>query len=184
MFDVLFDVIQEECIIYLLKNKKILDKFLFTNKQDLSNHLPHYLDTLLLRNKITIKDIESIFWIYGPGKFSSCRIISVFVKIIKLFNQDIKIYTIDKFSYLGWKDQSIVILKSDGNKYFVAEVKKHLLSSKPILINESELKSFIKKQNKNNIIYDLSNEQLIIDSLPSFKEVNENFELKYFKPVC
>lgn len=184
MFKILLDVIQEECFIYLIKNKKIFDKISFINQQNLSNHLPLYINSLLTSNKITIEDIKCIFWVYGPGKFSSCRIVSIFIKTIKLVKPDIKIYTIDKFSYLGWNDKSLVILKSDGDKYFVANVKNHELSNEPILIKENELKSFIEKQDKKNIIYDFNNEQLIIDSLIAFKEVDENFELKYFKPVC
>lgn len=54
----------------------------------------------------------------------------------------------------------------------------------PQLLTAEQLVQYIKTHQGISKVYESDNLELIISKLKEFKEVDENFELEYFKPAC
>lgn len=54
----------------------------------------------------------------------------------------------------------------------------------PQLVTPEQLTLLIDENSEIERVCESNNQALIIKKLPFFKEVDENFELEYFKPAC
>ena len=184
-YQLVIDAIADQCYIYLLSNNSIIDVVRFKNEKNLSTNLSKIIHDLFEKYKINYTVLSKIYWVYGPGKFSSCRIVSIFAKTLKSISYNLEILTIDKFAYLATNNKCLVILESDANKYFIGFVNDGKLISEPKLVTVEMLEQ-IKSipNNEYELIYDNDNFSNVLNVLNRFKEVNEDYKLPYFKPPC
>ncbi len=184
-YQLVIDAIGEICYIYLLFEFKILDTLEFLNEKNLSINLMDKVKYLFEKHNIDYKVISNIFWVYGPGKFSSARIVSTFVKTIKLVSPNMQLHTIDKFEYLAKDNKNLVILKSDAKKYFICFTNLGKKISDPILVDEQKINEIVNIPNQEyELVFDNDNKDNLINALSRFKIIDENYELEYFKPPC
>lgn len=183
-YSILLNATSDITLIYLIKNdQKIIDKVKYNNHQDLSYKLIEYINSLITKNDLTIKDIKKWYLVYGPGKFSAMRICSTTLKSISYINQN-QLYIIDKFNFMKTPN-CICIVKSDGNKSFICEYKNDLQQDDVRLVDNQYLNNVIERSHLTPIYDDQEmTDQQIINKLVDFEPSDENFDLKYLKSAC
>lgn len=78
---ILINANDNESHLYLIADhKKIACYNHYTNNKDLSFKLTAYIDLLLKNNDLEVNDIDAIYLVTGPGKFSAMRICATFAK--------------------------------------------------------------------------------------------------------
>lgn len=177
----LIDATGQYCYLYLILGNTIIAKSKHENQNNLSYSLALYIRRLCIKKTFSINDINKIYLVYGPGKFSAMRISSVATKIISYLN-NAKIFILDKLKYLS-VDNCYCIVKSDGKKSFAIEYRNGYEQDSPRLIDDQYINEFIKDKSL-KIIYDNDNEYNVINKLKDFKEVDNEFLLEYWKPAC
>ncbi len=177
---IVLDVISTQSYIYLVVNNEIKQLDVYENKNNLSNNLIGYINTILLSHQYTLQSINKIYLVYGPGKFSAMRIATTVAKTLSLLNRS-KLYIIDKFDYLNASDGWVVI-KSDGTKSFICHYSNNQKDTQPQLVDDSEVKNYI---NADEIVtYESDNQHNLLRKLNMFQEVDCDFELEYLKKPC
>lgn len=179
-FSILIDATSESTFLHLINKNKIIDHFNKQNNKDLSFSLIKYIDDFLKKNKVSFSDLNKIYLIYGPGKFSAMRIALIVSQTI-CFVYGTELYVANKFDYYASGD-CICIINSDGNKYFVAKYINNMMHGDPKLVSKQEMDEILKNNNdliiyENNIFNDIS-------KLDKFSLVNDEFELEYYKKPC
>lgn len=183
-YQLVIDAIANDCYIYLLSDHNIVDVLKFKNEKNLSTNLMTQVDVLFKRHKFDYTLISKIYWVYGPGKFSSSRIVSVFAKTLKTISHNLSILVLDKFLYLANNNKSLVVLESDANKYFICFVENGSHVNKPMLIDKSQLDQILNIPNQDyEIIFDNDNFNNVLNVIDRFQLVDEDYTLEYFKPV-
>ena len=177
---VVLDVTSNNSYIALIVNQTLKQFYIYENKNNLSDSLIEYISAILNKEKLNLKDINNIYLVYGPGKFSAMRIGATVAKTLCLLN-GAKLFIADKFDYLceahGW-----VVVKSDGSKSFICHYSNSQKDTIPQLVEDSEINQYIKANE--TVIYESDNRNNIITKLPIFKQVDYNFELEYLKKPC
>lgn len=180
---ILIDACTDQTFLYLIKDKKIvLDQAKYDNNKDLSYKLSEYLFALVSKNNFEIEDINQLFLVTGPGKFSGMRIGSVAVKLWKMIFP-ITLYICNRFDYLA-EDDSIVVIEADGKKFFYCQYIDGKRYTTPTLVDHKQLHAFLKQYKKTKVIYDTDKHDFSLAKLAKFKVTNEDFILEYFKPAC
>ncbi|MGL4950542.1 MAG: hypothetical protein ACRC4M_01725, partial [Mycoplasma sp.] len=169
--------------LHLIQNKdSILESTIHINNNDLSHSLADYIKTLLKKHNIEGSQLNDIYLVYGPGKFSAMRISSVVAKTLSFLFKS-KLYILDRFDYYSL-DDCICILKSDGGKSFLYEFKNGSKVKEPVLINDIDIKEFVASNKSQIFVYENDNASLVLNKLNRFKEVNDEFTLEYLKDPC
>ncbi len=174
------DVTSAHAYIFLLVNQEIKQFDTHENKNNLSDNLIEYIDSILHKNKYSLHDINKIYLVYGPGKFSAMRIAATVTKTLCLLNQA-QLYIIDKFDYFS-EPNSWVVIKSDGSKSFICHYTNNKKDAKPKLVEDSTINEYINTDKA--VIYESNNKHQLINKLQSFKLVDYDFTLEYLKKPC
>lgn len=171
--------------IYIIKDENlIVYEAHYLNEKNLSHKLVEYIEICFRDLNIWYKDINKIFLVYGPGKFSAMRISSILVKIWNYIFKP-EIYIINKLFYIAKSFECICVVEADGNKFYASKYIDCNESIDPKLLNKDELEEFLKKEKNSVIYYDCSDEvNDISNRLSRFKKVDPNFILDYHKPPC
>ncbi len=176
---VVLDVTSNNSYIALIVNQTLKQFDIYENKNNLSDSLIEYISHILSKQNLALKDINNIYLVYGPGKFSAMRIGATVAKSLSLLNKS-NLYIIDKFDYIsstnGW-----VVVKSDGNKSFICHYSNNKKDTTPQLVEDSRIKDHVGNE---QVIYESDNKDNIINKLPLFKKVDYTFELEYLKKPC
>ncbi|MGL4952107.1 MAG: hypothetical protein ACRC4L_03945 [Mycoplasma sp.] len=180
---IIIDATSQFTHLHLILNKnELLETTTYTNNNDLSYMLSKYISKMLIDNAFKKNNLKQIYLVYGPGKFSAMRICTTVSKTWSLL-LGADLYIIDRFDYYS-NDNCICVLKSDGNKSFVLEYQNGNRVGEPLLMKNDDLNSFIENHDQSDFVYESSNETKVIEKLPLFKKVDEDFELKYLRAAC
>lgn len=94
------DTSSEICGVALLENENLIDDNSLNNGRTHSENLMPLIDEILKRNNLTLKDIELISCVVGPGSFTGIRIGVATVKAIAEVN-NIKIAEVTSLEVLA-----------------------------------------------------------------------------------
>lgn len=185
-YQFLLDATGKYTNIYIIKdNNSIVYEAHYLNEKNLSYELTHYIETSFKELNIWYKDINQIFLVYGPGKFSAMRISSILIKTWATIFKP-QIYIINKLFYMAKTFGCVCIVHADGNKHYVS---KYLLPIKKndsiLLLNNDELKKYL-ENNSDLVTYfdELDEVDDISNRLLRFTKTDSNFTLDYHKPPC
>lgn len=113
--------------IALAKNNLIVDKYFNTNsKKSLANLIPQ-IKKLLFKNKLSIKDINLIATIKGPGSFTGIRIALATLKgLAATINSKVitfNTFEVMSYPYLNKNKVVVCLVRAARNKFFVSAYK-------------------------------------------------------------
>lgn len=131
------------------KNELISSKTIATNRnmsEIFVNEIKIFLKEINIDNNNFNSYINEIYLVNGPGSFTSIKLQSVFVNLIKSFFSEIQLYTIDSCTIQRTLDRCICVVDSRGNKMY-AKIFLGNKKSKIIIANISDLNDFSKKYN-------------------------------------
>lgn len=150
------------------------------------------INKILLRNKLTMKDINAIIVANGPGSYTGIRTTLTFAKIAS-FVLKIPVYIL---SSLAIKQKinfdSIVLINARCNRSYIAIFHKNKYLLKDQIMNNEKIKKYIKKYKKYYLIGDIDFLNLKIknkkiDILNNmyylFKKKKPIYDVNLIKPV-
>lgn len=160
----------------LFKDNGIISSKRIHTNRNMTEILIDEIKVFLYENKISNIDIpnkiKSIYIVSGPGSFTSIKLESVFVNLLKCFFEKINIFSIDSCSIQRDKERCICVVDSRGNKSY-AKLFLKKIESKIIIINNDNLKLFSEKYKIPIIdsINDYNIQECFIKNKDHFKKV-------------
>ncbi|WP_330463473.1 tRNA (adenosine(37)-N6)-threonylcarbamoyltransferase complex ATPase subunit type 1 TsaE [Metamycoplasma gateae] len=166
----------DDFFVALVENEKIVDHIILKKLVKKTDHFFETIDEILIRNKISINDLNVIYTTKGPGSFTGSRLGFSFAstnKILQRFvnNNDLQIKLSPTYD-LFFKQLNLDKIYIKANKY-----KAYKISKSGVNVN-IELSDEIEKINNfdySKIIYDFSS---YVDIFSDVKDVQEE-ELVY-----
>lgn len=184
-YQFLLDVTGKYANIYIIKEENsIIYEAHYLNEKNLSHKLTEYIEISFRELNISYPDINKIYLVYGPGKFSGMRISSILVRTWSCIFKP-EIYIINKLFYIAKSFPCICVVEADGNKFYATKYSDAIQNNDLVLFDNEELKNFLKKEMSSIIYYDRLDEVNDISArLHRFKEDDGDFVLDYHKPPC
>ncbi|ALD66076.1 tRNA (adenosine(37)-N6)-threonylcarbamoyltransferase complex dimerization subunit type 1 TsaB [Spiroplasma cantharicola] len=113
------DTSNNKLIIILEKNNEIIDSFFLDNQIRISDITINELNNLLKNNRLTIKDIDNLYVIKGPGSYTGVRVGITIVKTLKTLNNKFKIYVLSSLAFQASTKKVISILDAKGKNIYL-----------------------------------------------------------------
>lgn len=152
MYSLLIDTHSNELVLVLYKDKEQIDIIEEKNIVKQSTIAMPFLEELLNRNNTTIKEIEEVIVVQGPGSFTGIRIGITLAKTLA-FCAEIPIYAISSLALLIASndiDERTWFVVEEKNGYYAAEYgKTKELVSDYIYFNKNDYENFMFSKNVN-----------------------------------
>ena len=157
----------------LLKDDKLVD---LIKKESLKSHSVYTMPAIkeiLENNKITVKDLDQIEVINGPGSFTGVRIgVTIAKTLAYALNIPIKaITTLEAYAASLNITKNTIITMMDLKGVYYGNFDKNLNLIEPLnYLNKKEFDNYIKENNLEDLIY---NEQLELDIEKIHERINK-----------
>ncbi|WP_338969935.1 tRNA (adenosine(37)-N6)-threonylcarbamoyltransferase complex dimerization subunit type 1 TsaB [Spiroplasma endosymbiont of Labia minor] len=121
MYELFFDTTNYRLAVLLMKDDLITD-FINEDKQlKIADEFLPVIDKILVNNNLSLKDINVIYTLIGPGSYMGIRVGITFAKTLLLLNENLKVFAIDSLAFQGnSQDKTISLLDARGNKTYLA----------------------------------------------------------------
>jgi len=185
MINLLIDTSTSNLTVSILNNQNILYKYQETILSDMSSKLLPIIDKGLKDNNLTLKDIDKIFVVHGPGSFTGIRVgVTVAKTIAWALKKDI----------IPLSSLELIATTSTSKKYIVpmidarrSNVFAGIYDNNLNCIKEDKLISIEELNNLNNdyefVSYDKINlDNIIKPSIEILKIVNKHINDKGINP--
>lgn len=161
-----------------INNNEITRVFCKEINQDLTQWLVESFKWFIYASKNNLKELDTIYFVNGPGSFTNIRLSNVLVKTICTLNKNIKIKELDRLSFYKDKNlKQIIIMTSSRIQKFIYIHNKSEVILKTTLISNEEFEAY-KKQFKDYLILDITNEHFNEE----FKDISK-LNLDLFKEI-
>jgi tRNA threonylcarbamoyl adenosine modification protein YeaZ len=130
-------------IILLEQDGKIIDQVIHQQTKKVSDIFISSIQTLLVKNQLTLQQIEKLYLLIGPGSYTGVRLGLLFARTLKTIDQHFQVYVMNSLKFQAGLAKIISVLDARGGKYFVGIYDK----TKPLIeehvVNDDELESLI-----------------------------------------
>lgn len=143
MINLFFSLITDFIFVSLFENEKLINELYESNYCLHSENFVSKLSVLLKNNNLTLKSIDSIFFLSGPGGQTGERVSFSFVTAMKILNPDLKAFFLDSLKFqigTNLNCLSIVTVGQSTKKYYVDIYKNGRIYLKKERVGESELR--------------------------------------------
>lgn len=166
MYQLYLDTSNQKLTVVLLKNNNILASSSFDAWQKQTELAITTINELLKKSNVKLKQIMQVVIAIGPGSYTGIRVGLTFVKILKVFNPFLTIFTINSLLLQVGLQKAVSILLAYNKQSYLAVYDKGKTLIQPQLVDDNA---------KIGIINDLSGFKVIED----FQQCNiiENFQL-------
>lgn len=171
MYSLFIDTHDQDLIIAIFKDKKLLDKEI---KESLRNHSDYtmiLIDEIIKRNFITINDINEIFVINGPGSFTGVRIGVTIAKMLA-YTLNIPIKCMDSITMYGISDEFLgkkVVLIPDVKGSYGGIFENNVLSGELFYKTNDEIDEYLKTKEVEKIVENQIDFNKIIEYFDNIK---------------
>lgn len=170
------DTSNKHLILALLNlRNEVYDFVMLKSNNDMVKNSIDQIDKFLVKNNVTLDQIDTFFTTTGPGSFTGVKVGINFISSIALTKKNIRVFTTDTFRLIENGDYSHTIIPFGKSKYYV----KAKNSKKIVVMNEEEIKELpspnegYKKLNKNLL------QQKIINKAFKIRDNLNKIEVKY-----
>ena len=175
------DTTQNYCNLALINNNnKILDTYQELTNNNMTDVVIENISYILNKNKINNKEIDSIYFLIGPGSFTGCRVGYIIVNTWANIKH-IKVYTMNSLLFQTNKGTGISIIDAKSNKKFIAIYDKYKTLIKPTIISNKDVIILSNKYKKYYIFNDYKNVDFFVrlkQHLKNFKIINDLTKLE------
>jgi tRNA A37 threonylcarbamoyladenosine modification protein TsaB len=122
MITLFFSLITDFIFISLFKNEKLFKSIYESNHCLHSENFINKLSFLLNDQNISLKDVDNIFFISGPGGQTGERVSFSFVTSMKILNPELKVFSLDSLTFQSGlipNCLSIISVGQNTKKYYL-----------------------------------------------------------------
>ncbi|MDR2828091.1 MAG: tRNA (adenosine(37)-N6)-threonylcarbamoyltransferase complex dimerization subunit type 1 TsaB [Acholeplasmatales bacterium] len=162
--------------IALTKDNNLIDFFVRVQKNDLAAYFTNDINNLLVKNNLTVKDIEGIIVGVGPGSYTGLRIAITNAKMLAYF-LNIKLFTVSSlFLLTSGYDKVLAYEDARNNNYFIGVYEKNKTIVKDGFYNIN----FLSAKNYQKVL--ISDETYKVDVKKVIKKAKENDNFILLEP--
>lgn len=172
-----------------INNDEIIRVFDKKINQDLTEWFVESFKWFVYASKSSLDEINTIYFVNGPGSFTNIRLSNVLIKTICTIYKNIKIKELDRLSfYEDINVKEVIIMNSSSIQKFIYIHNKDEIILKTQLVTNEEVEQY-KNKYKDYLIKDITNKHFLEDfrdikklNLKLFYEINlDELKANYLK---
>lgn len=176
--EILIDANGKDAVYIALKNNEFLELFEREINKDLTNFLVSSFRNFVERNFGTINNVNTIYFVNGPGSFTNVRLVNVMLKTLATLNSHLQLKYLDRLSFFAdYNQDEIVYSRSSTISKFIFIHAKDKSVKETQLVSNEEFEN-LQKNHANFILKDID----LIPFKKNFYDVNK-LNLSHFKMV-
>ncbi len=183
------DTTQNYCNIALINSRnQILDTYQELTNNNMTDVVVERISYILDKNKVSKNEIDSIYFLIGPGSFTGCRVGYIIVNTWANIKH-IKIYTMDSLLFQTNNGTGISIIDAKSNKKFIGIYDKYKIIIKPKIVLNKDANILCNRFKKYHIFNDYRNIDFFerleqhLNKFNSIKDLNKLEPLYLKNPV-
>ncbi|WNE41331.1 MAG: hypothetical protein AM1032_000071 [Mycoplasmataceae bacterium] len=180
VLDLFFSLITDFIFISLFKNGELVNKIYENNACLHSENFISKLGNFLKNEGFSLKEINNIFFLSGPGGQTGERVSFSFATSMKILNPVVKIFSLSSLNFqtgLNSNCLSVISVGENTKKYYVDVYEEGRIILKKEKIEKNELDKIIESFNNFYLIFNFNN----VDFSVLF--LNTRFKFSQFSEV-
>lgn len=176
MNDIFLSTVTDVLFIALFRDSVLLESICEENSLLHSENFVSKIEQLLRRAQLRLADIDTIFFLSGPGSQTGERVAFSFVTAVRFLKPEIQLLTIDSLSFqLGAAQDclSVVTIGKNAKKYFVNCYQGGVLTLAANRIGSEEFTKIVEKFAQLDLLINYEK----VDFLNSFRYTKDKFRI-------
>lgn len=129
-----------------IKDEKVVEVYNKVIEKNLTNFLVSSFKEFINKNFYSLKKVNTIYFVNGPGSFTNIRLANIMIKTLVTLNPNLELMAIDRLAFLAdYNINEVVVCESSSTSKFVFIHKKNEVLVQTSLVSNEQYSQLLTK---------------------------------------